>query len=343
MVSEMRKTFARIASIGAAAAALLLMSAAAEAQTTCGVTANAAAAGSINYDPFASGSGLQQISIPFTLTRTTGSGGKKTQQVNFVLTKPIGAPAYEVTYQGASILYTAGSLNGHPTLNSQSAGEVNFNFGGASQPDTVTLASPIVVTVPAGLDLSAGLPINFDIVYVCDGTGGLANVTTPTTQPSAVHINVNVLSALQASYVGSAFAFGQVGDKTTTQILADASYTTPSTNHLFVRSSGPYSVAVHSDNGYKLKFAGSAGPNDELAYKAAFLGQVMSSTSTTFTQVTCQRASLTGENLAIRARLMEGGVGKSTSDYSDTITVTITPLTVAGTTVDCDTVALPSL
>jgi hypothetical protein len=41
-----------------------------------------------------------------------------------------------------------------------------------------------------------------DIVYVCRGNGGLSDVSAPTTLAQATTININVQSALQASYAG---------------------------------------------------------------------------------------------------------------------------------------------
>jgi hypothetical protein len=313
------------------------------AQTTCGVTATANATQSVQYDPF-SANGLSQVSIPLTLTRVTGTGGKKTQQVNFVFTQPPGSPNYTVTYNGASILYTEGQTQGHPTLNSQASGEINFNFGGAAAPDTVTLQIPIVVTVPANTDLSAGDPIRFDMFYVCDGTGGLQNVTTPQTQRNVVQINVNVRSGLQASYAGPSLDFGEVGDKTDAEVAA-----TTLSGRIRVASSGAYTISLASANGYSMTYDATKAGNeaDNLRYQVAFLGDARSPTNNGSLSRTCVRAGLgspplsAGRDHALSVRLLEGGQAETPSTgYSDTLTVTVTPLA-AGTAGTACTVANP--
>ncbi len=150
---------------------------------------------------------------------------------------------------------------------------------------------------------------------------------------NAVQFPVTVLSALQASYAGTALDFGEVGDKTTTQVLATpASYTTPSINRVSVRSSGPYSVTLSSQNAYRLTYPGGnlAMPNQVLNYKLAFLGQTRDNASPTFSSVTCLRAGVPASEadlLPVVATLLEGGFGKLVSaNYADTLTVTIAPL-----------------
>jgi hypothetical protein len=330
----------------AAAALAALLPAAASAQT-CGVTGSAVAPQSINYDPF-SASGLQQVDIPLTLTRRVSSGEGRTQQVNFVLTRPVGSPAYEITYAGTSILYTEGNLMGRPRLNSRDAGEINYNFGGGTQPDTVTLPTPIRVTVPANVDLSAGRPIEFDIVYVCDGVGGLANVTTPTVLRAAVRINVNVQSALQASYVGSILDFGQVGNVSTSEVQsASGRFTTSATmNNVRVASSGPYRVELTSQNNFRMTYAGGnlGSSSQTIQYALGFLGQRVT-TGIQFSSTTCARAGVGGVNLPVQARLLEGGQRKAPSTgYSDIITITISPqLDSASGQVPCTGMPLPQL
>lgn len=305
----------------------------AQGKGTCGVSGQALASPTITYDPF-SPTGLTQVTIPLILTRF-GNGAAKTQTVNFVLTKPLGTPNYQILYNGTSILYTEGNTMGHPTINSQSAGEINYNFGGASQPDQSTPFN-LVVTVPANVDLSAGNPIDFDILYVCNGTGGMADVVTPTKLSSAIHINVNVLSALQASYAGPALDFGEVGDKTDADVTS-----TPilRTGYVRVASSGPYSIDVTSQNGYKLTFPGGnpANATQSMGYSATFVGQTRNPSNTTPITRTCTRAGLAGSPpnqgvlLPVDVRLLQGGQTRTPApNYQDILTVTISPLA-AGT------------
>jgi len=297
--------------------------------TSCGVTGSAQASSAITYDPFGP-NGLQQVTIPLVLTRFA-SGSAKTQTVNFVLTKPVGSPAYQVLYNGISVLYTEGATGSHPAIGSQLSGEINYNFGGASAPDQST-AFNLVVTVPANLDLSSGQPIRFDILYVCNGTGGMRDVTIPTTLANAVQINVNVLSALQASYVGPALDFGEIGTKLDSQVASDPG---SRTGYIRVASSGPYSVDMRSEKGYKLGFpGGNLGLlAQSVAYQASLLGQTRSPADVSATHQVCSRAGLAGTvgsqgmRIPLTVTLLQGGVGKlPASSYQDNLIVTVTPL-----------------
>lgn len=315
------------------AAALFLgitgLASAASAQN-CGVTGtNSVSIG--NYDPF-SPTGISSVTTSVSLTRVTGGGGKKTQTVNFYFVRPNGSPAYEILYNGSNVVFEAPTYAGAPTLdvnnNTPVPGLVVYDFGGAAQPDTITQS--FTVTVPAGADLTAGQPISFDIRYVCKGTGGLSDVNTATILPNAFSLNLTVLSALQASYVGPALDFGEIGDLTTLDVLAaPATYT--ETGNVRVASSGLYTVALTSTNNFRL----SDGV-DTINYSMDFLGQTRTNASPTFTTRNCARAGLTGEYLPIDVTLLEGGDGKSPGSYSDTLNVTVTPVITAASPNDCD-------
>jgi spore coat protein U-like protein len=268
--------------------------------------------------------------VPLTLTRYA-VGGAKTQTVNFVLTKPVGAPNYQVLYNGVSVLYTEGATGGRPSIGSQSPGEISYNFGGAAAPDQSTPFN-LVVTVPAGLDLSAGQPIRFDISYVCNGTGGMRDVAVPTKLTNAIQINVNVLSALQASYAGSALDFGEVGAKTDAQAPTDPG---PRTGFIRVASSGPYSVEMRSEKGYRLSYAGGnpSIATQSIAYQANLLGQTRSPSDTSSIRQICSRAGLAGSGsgqgvrIPLTVTLLQGGQGKLPAPtYLDNLTITVTPL-----------------
>lgn len=320
----MKMSFARLVG-GVLAASALLFAGAASAQS-CGVTgSNVASIG--NYDPF-SPSAISSVTTSVTLTRITAGGGKKTQDASFYFTKPAGSPAYQIVYNGSNVLYEAPAYAGAPTLNvnnaNQTPGLVYVNFGGASAPDTQTVS--FTVSVPAGADLSAGGVIPFDIRYVCKGTGGLSNVTTPDTLTGAFSLNITVLSALQASYAGPALAFGEIGTTSTATVLAaPATYTR--SGAVRVASSGPYSVALTSLNNFQLTTSGGS----NIGYRMNFLGQTRSSASPTFTTVNCLRAGISGVNLPVGVTLLEGGQAKIPApNYSDTLSVTVTPLVTAG-------------
>jgi spore coat protein U-like protein len=202
-------------------------------------------------------------------------------------------------------------------------GTVFHYFGAGSAPDTVAL--PFVVTIPPGLDLEAGEPIVFDIVYVCLGSG-LNSVFTPTTLSQAVTININVLSALQASYVGPSLDFGEIG------AVTNAQASSLSVNGAIrVASTGPYSVTMSSANNYRMIYPGGdpANTSQSIRYSVRLLGQTRDSVRPNFNATTCRRAGVAGENLALSATLQEGGQGKAPSpSYRDTVTITVTPLAV---------------
>jgi hypothetical protein len=176
----------------------------------------------------------------------------------------------------------------------------------------------------------------------------MTNVTTPTVLPAAVRINVNVLSALQASYVGTQLDFGEVGNVGTPEVQASPGrFTTSATmNNIRVASSGPYRVELSSQNNFRLILAGGnlASSSQTLQYSLGFLGQRLAS-GVPFSPTTCVRSGIGGVNLPIQARLLEGGQRKAPSNsYSDVITLTISPLLDgAGGQVQCTGTSLPQL
>lgn len=311
--------------ISAAVAGGLAIAMPAAAQT-CGLSGSSATSLG-NYDPF-NPVAISNATVALNLTRYADAQ-KKTQQVDFYFTKPAGSPAYQIIYNGQNVLYEEPGYAGAPTLvaNNEPPGSVNVNFGGTSQPDTLT--RNFIITIPPGVDLSAGDPIRFDIRYVCQGTGGLGSVNSPSIIRNAITLNVNVLSALQASYVGSALDFGEIGDKDTLEVLA-----TPLIRNGAIRvaSSGPYTVAMTSANNFRLTAPGAS----TIDYEAKFLGQTRSNADPAFVTTTCVRAGIGGQNLPISATLKEGGQTKIPApNYADQLTVTVTPLATATAPQNC--------
>lgn len=168
----------------------------------------------------------------------------------------------------------------------------------------------------------------------------MLSVPTPVRDAGAVRINVNTVSALQASYAGSALDFGEIGDVTTATVLATPTrYTTSSANSLRVRSSGPFEVRMRSQNDFKLTYPGGSLTDtaQTIRYSARFLGQDVTS-NTSFGTKTCLRAGVGGEagTLPLRATLKEGGTTKTPSaSYGDTISITFTPIVTASSAVSC--------
>lgn len=332
----------------ALAAAGLGLAPAAQAQTTtCGIVGTSTAA-PVLYDPF-SPTGLQPTTVTLNLRRVNNSGGGDTRIVNFYL-KARSAAADNTSIVPISVSSNVSSegLNQNifhnfnapaptvsPTSLSPSAVQrfLKIDFtGNNTGSDVATVV--FQVQLPANLDLNTTTALAFDAFFGCNIQGGQGNKTEQIGSfNNAVVFPITVLSALQATYAGTALDFGEVGDKTTTEVLAAPSaYTTPLTNNVRVRSSGPYSVTLASDNAYRLTFPGGnlATANNVLRYKVRFLGQERSNASPTFATVTCLRAGVPtseADILPVVATLLEGGSGKLVSPtYRDNLTVTVTPL-----------------
>jgi hypothetical protein len=314
---------------------------------SCGIIGSATAAPAL-YDPF-NPAGLATTTVQLNLTRINGSGGEKTDIVHFFL-KSINNKA-----DGAIIVPTSviGDVNTNglgldifydfaeppptyaPTnLALPSAGNrfLRIEFTGNNAASDTALVT-FNISLPANLDLNASANLPFDAIFACSTTGGGGQTKQTGQITNAVVFPVTVLSALQASYAGTALDFGEVGDKTTVDVLAaPATYTTPIFNHVSVRSSGPYTVSLTSQNGYRLTFPGGTltNPLHTLKYNLRFVGQTRNNASPTFNTVTCLRAGVPAfeaDALAVQATLTEGGQGKLVSpSYSDTLTVTVAPL-----------------
>lgn len=313
---------------------------------TCGIVGSATAAPTL-YDPF-NPTGLATTNIQLNLRRINGGGGEKTDIVNFYL-KSNSAAA-----DGAIIIPTSVTVEGNtagtgydifydysqappivaPTSVSPSAANkfLKIIFTGNNEASDTAVVN-FQISLPPNLDLNASTNLPFDAIFACSTTGGGPQTQQTGQISNAVVFPITVLSALQASYAGTALDFGEVGDKTTVDVLAaPATYTTPTANHVRVRSSGPYSVALTSQNGYKMTFSGGnlATPTHVLNYDLKFLGQTRNASSPTFATVTCQRAGVPAaqaDMLPVVATLKEGGQGKLVSPtYQDVLTVTVTPL-----------------
>ena len=335
----------------AAMAIMLGWSSAAQAQTACGLSGISASAAPLVYDPF-NPNGFSSNNIVMNISRINPPGGGSTSVLNFFL-KPnlaTGANAtgiqlipLSVTGQaaldgaGLNIFYPAGGPE--PTLlpitTMPGAGnrfaKISFT-GNNSGSDTVAVTFQVVL--PPNLQLNAMQSLAFDASFSCNIQGGSLNGQTQTgTRPNAVTFPVTVLSALRTYYAGTALDFGEIGNVTTGS-LGGTPKVTNSANHVFVQSSGAYSVTLASQNGFQLFKPGAAVPGDKIAYQLRFLGQNVNSltnpapTSIAITK-SCKPATLatTGNVLPIQATLLEGGSGKNPSPtYSDVLTITVTPL-----------------
>lgn len=362
MVIEM-KISKLVAAMAALAGAGALLPAPAEAQVRqCLVTAQSTPAVA-NYDPF-NPTALTINGVAITFTRSNGPGGAKPSTIDmYVKAQTSAANGMQMIPVSVVGSGTATGLNQNifydtpgpvpnitvPLSNTPVAGVLRWDYSG-NNPASDVFTVNFNLSLPANLDLTASSSLVFDIEYGCNGTGGGQPFSERATAPNAFTLSVKVLSALQASYVGTALDFDEVGDKTTADVLlAPATYSTPASgNNVRVLSSGPYKIEMASQNAYRLTFPGGNPGTavQRLNYKALFLGQTVSNAAPTFTAVTCARAGVPASEadlLPIRATLLEGGDGKQLSpDYKDVITVTVSPLAVGPVGVDCPAVVLPS-
>lgn len=350
---------------------LTLFAGVAQAQTTpCYVTnVSTPTAPEQVYDPFAPG-GLPTQSYELTLKRYNGAGGGDTRVINFYLTGPLSANGTEIIATSATpvgngsvnveglnlnIYHDVGSQpNVRPTTNTPSSGnrflKVNFTGNNANS-DYVRIR--FNVKLPANIDVNASTTLSFDGHYGCFVQGGQGNGTeTDGDLAAALVFPIKVLSALQASFAGTALDFGEIGD---VDDAAASGRTTGTGNYVRVQSSGAYTVSLASTNGFRLLHpspsANPASTTDRVRYSLTFLGSTVDSTTALVNgnAITrqCVRAGLGAmeDRLPLLARLQEGGAGKTPSQggtYKDTLTVTFTPA-VIGTTGgdDCSAFSIP--
>lgn len=318
----------------------------AQAQTTqCGLTAMSAQANPVAYDPF-NPSGLASTTINMTISRINPDGGGTTSVLNFYL-KPnsaTGGAANGIEIiplsisgqatlegQGLDIFYgtdemppaTMLPITISPTSQNRFA-KISFTGNNVGSNDVNVLFQ---VNMPPNLNLNASQTLAFDAWFGCNIQGGKLNgQELQDSKSNAVVFPVTVLSALRASYVGTALDFGEIG---LIPAVPPAPVKTNPANHVLVLSSGAYQVQLTSQHGYKMKRPGAVTTNDEVRYSLKFLGDTRSPANTSEINHTCIRAGMatTGQQLPIQATLLEGGAGKNPSTtYSDQLTVTVTPL-----------------
>jgi hypothetical protein len=335
------------------------------AQATCGITGSSTASPAI-YDPF-SPTGLATTQITLNLTRVNGAGGQKTDIVNFYLrSNNSNANGVQIIPRSAAIVGSVTGFNQNifynnpgpvPTVAPTSLNPIPPNnflklefTGNNAASDTAAVVFDVMF--PANLNLNASTSLAFDAIFACSTTGGGPSTQQTGSIPNAVVFPVTVLSALQASFAGTALDFGEVG--TVTNLMAPTT-TTGTGNYVRVQSSGAYVVTLSSQNAYRLKHpTGSlAVPLERIAYSLRFLGQTknnVSSPTTGAVSITqnCARAGVGSafeDRLYLMATLDEGGQGKTPSlsgNYTDILTVTITPQSIATSfPTDCNAFTVP--
>lgn len=188
--------------------------------------------------------------------------------------------------------------------------------------NATTTTVNLIGVVPPGLDLAAGSnDLSFDLYYVCSGAPN-SRISGNGSIPDALDMNFTVRSGLQATYSGVSFDFGR----------QDISHPiTKLSGNVRVASSGPFTVDVAAGSGsaWAMTYPGGSpsNANQRLYYQLTFLGKTGSHSHSIVSTTTCQRTGIGGQNLPITAQITETAANKdSAPDYSDYISVTVTPL-----------------
>ena len=248
----LRKSFFKVLATGLAMAAASWGSGAAAQTTTCGITGSASATAAI-YDPF-NPTGLAATNVTVNLTRVNNSGGGDTRVVNFYLRAnpsqgatlngttitPISVSG-SVLYEGIGLDIFYDTTEPSPAvlpkdLSPTAANKfMKINFTGNNAASN-TAAVTFAVTLPANLNINASTQLSFDAFFGCNVQGGSGNGNDQQGSfPNAVSFPIIVLSAVRASYVGTALDFGEIGTITNG---AASGVNTGNANYIRVQSSG---------------------------------------------------------------------------------------------------------
>ena len=314
----------------------------------CGVTGSATASAA-SYDPF-NPAGLATTTITLNLTRINPPGTGMTSRVNFYLKSndssadntvivPVSVSGpVQASGTGRNVFVNAAAAA--PTIApsamtpSGSNPFLQLDFTGGAGADNAAVT--FQVSLPPLANFTASTTLGFNVWFACKATGGKVDTFEQTgTLDNALTFPITVLSALQASYAGSALDFGEVGALAIA--TGQSGPTTPAGNYVRVQSSGPYAVTMASQNAFHLLHPGGTltDPATTIRYRVRFLGAVRDAGTSALPggvalSQTCARAGVGAafeDHLPVSATLEEGGAGKTPSPrYSDILTVTVTPL-----------------
>ena len=314
----------------------------------CGVTGSATASAA-SYDPF-NPAGLATTTITLNLTRINPPGTGMTSRVNFYLKSndssadntvivPVSVSGpVQASGTGRNVFVNAAAAA--PTIApsamtpSGSNPFLQLDFTGGAGADNAAVT--FQVSLPPLANFTASTTLGFNVWFACKATGGKVDTFEQTgTLDNALTFPITVLSALQASYAGSALDFGEVG--ALALAAGQSGPTTPAGNYVRVQSSGPYAVTMASQNAFRLLHPGGTltDPATTIRYRVRFLGAVRDAATSALPggvalNQTCARAGVGAafeDHLLVSATLEEGGAGKTPSPrYSDILTVTVTPL-----------------
>lgn len=295
--------------------------------------------GTVQYDPF------QQLTtsiVPVTIqfTRINDAGGAKAAMVDLVLTSDdpelVGLEVIPTGVVGAG---TAEGLNQNifydPSNTAPAIPSASMVVNNSPPPpdvlrwtytgnnpasDTFTVTANVVI--PPGTEFSTSTSFMFDVEGGCNGTGGGPQFFGPVDVPNGLTLNIEVLSALRATYVGPALDFGEVGD------LADTDALPTRNGNIRVHSSDIYQVSMVTQNDYRLTYPGGMVANDQqsLEYSVSYLGESGSEAAAWPTQQCVRAGVATGVQSPISVTLLEGGDDEVPSpNYIDYLIITYTP------------------
>ncbi|QLC22427.1 hypothetical protein HFP51_09695 [Parasphingopyxis sp. CP4] len=319
-------------------AGMPLSQAAAQAQRDCNFTFFSGSA-NIIFDPFGQVTG-NQLQVNIDVTRNNDAGGAKASDVDFYLrtTDPdlVGVQVVPISAVGSGsgegygvdIHYDQNEsppLLQKPIQTNQpvTPGALRWRYTGNNvASDTFTIIANVII--PPGADFDSTQTFTFTPEGVCNGTGGGQPFTGDIIVNGGINLNIIVLSALRATYVGPALDFGEVGDVDDTAALS-----LTRAGNIRVESSDVYEVSMTSQNNYRMTYptGNPALPDQNLEYQVSFLGRTRNPTNTSAINVNCSRAGIgTGSLVPVSVSLLEGGLDEAPSpDYQDFLLVTFTP------------------
>jgi hypothetical protein len=278
-----------------------------------------------NYNPF-SGSEQASGTGQLLLERNPGFSGAFDVKVQLLDTDSVaGRPAIgttgltgvDVTAGGSGIL-----KSGSPDFGA--GGKWVSRFFDARTPQ-VTIPM-IRLRVPGALDVAASngaYTESLDLVVECSQGGQVWTQSAV----SAVQLQVAVQSRLRATVVGSVNA-GSVAIDPATGSAGSG---------LRVASSGPFSLEVQSENNFELRVAGGnpTPPADQrAAYTMQLAGESFGGSTSIGATRQCARTGLAGETLPLNLQLASNANRLRSGAYSDTLTITVTPM-VSGPVTGC--------
>ena len=245
-------------------------------------------------------------------------------------TTEAGATVTDTTNGNFSLVVPTGT-DPNPGPGSPAGDKLAFSPSNPSAPSIATWA----FSIPASaFSTSAGShTVSFDVEVGCKGTGDKRDITTVL---NGLTFSYTVTAAMQASFAGTALDFGDITTVTNAQAASHIV-----NGQINVKSTSPYTVAVSSPSGFIMTPGGGGAsvPAQKIGYQLGFLGESAGGNSggvsTTFTTKTCTAAGSSGVSLPISTTLNEGGSGKASASYKDTISVTFTPLITAPGAVGC--------